>query len=386
MDQDHHPPPESPTAPSPISPEIPIAPEHPETHWVVLVVDDNPTNLDLLCSALGDRGWEILVATDGESAIEQSHYAQPHLILLDVMMPGIDGFETCRRLKADPATAHIPVIFTTALADVERKVLGFQVGAVDYVTKPFDVLEVQARAYTHLKMQQLQGDLRASNRKLQEEIRWRKAAEEKLQAANGRLEKLATSDGLTGLANRREFDRYLHHCWQQQIRHGRHLSLLLCDVDYFKAYNDTYGHPAGDECLMAIAQALAVSARRPFDLAARYGGEEFALVLPDTQSEGALEVAGMIRDRLHHQAIPHQRSPLGIVTLSIGMATLIPSRDRPPSDLLDLADRGLYLAKQQGRDRLCDGAATVPLPPPPDPPPAPPATTAATSVNAATAP
>ncbi|GAB4340719.1 MAG: diguanylate cyclase [Cyanophyceae cyanobacterium] len=358
---------------------MPIAPEHPETHWVVLVVDDNPTNLDLLCSALGDRGWEILVATDGESAIEQSHYAQPHLILLDVMMPGIDGFETCRRLKADPTTAHIPVIFTTALADVERKVLGFQVGAVDYVTKPFDVLEVQARAYTHLKMQQLQGDLRASNRKLQEEIRWRKAAEEKLQAANGRLEKLAISDGLTGLANRREFDRYLRHCWQQQIRHGRHLSLLLCDVDYFKAYNDTYGHPAGDECLMAIAQTLAVSARRPFDLAARYGGEEFALVLPDTQSEGALEVAGMVRDRLHHRAMPHQRSPLGIVTLSIGMATLIPSRDRAPSDLLDLADRGLYLAKQQGRDRLCDGAAAVPISPPPPP------TTATTTAAAAAA-
>ena len=324
----------------------------------ILIVDDSPTNLEVLFDFLTDAGFKVLMARDGESAIEKVNYDCPDVILLDIIMPGIDGFETCRRLKANESTQAIPVIFMTALSQTSVVVKGFQLGAVDYIIKPTQQEIVLARVTTHLTIQKLQHSLQEQNAQLQQEIKQRHRAEAALQEANQELQRLATLDGLTQIANRRRFDECLSKAWRILAREQLPLSLLLCDVDFFKLYNDSKGHQAGDECLYQVAQAMKCAVKRPADLVARYGGEEFAVILPNTHGEGAMRVAKEILLSVRRLCVAHPKSPISeYVTLSLGVSCTIPWYKGSPEALIAMADRALYQAKQSGRDR----AVFVPL-------------------------
>jgi diguanylate cyclase (GGDEF)-like protein len=307
---------------------------------VILIVDDNPTNLSVLSIALKAAGYKIRVAMDGESAIEQIQEDAPELILLDVQMPGIDGFETCRRLKESPLTQNIPIIFITASIDLENKVKGLSVGAVDYITKPFQQEEVLARVRVHL-------ELRFLTRKVQEQAI-------ALQQANQKLHRLANLDGLTEVANRRRFDEYFDQEWQRSGREQTPLSLILCDIDYFKNYNDHYGHQAGDACLRRVAKTISETLRRPADLVARYGGEEFAIILPNTPSEGAIHIAELLQLRMKQLEILHAQSRVNsYVTLSLGISSQVPVLSQENKSLIAATDKALYLAKSEGRNTFC---------------------------------
>ena len=319
----------------------------------ILIVDDSPTNLGVLSDFLTDAGFTVLIAQNGESAIQKVISAVPDVILLDIIMPGIDGFETCRRLKANELTQNIPVIFMTALSQTAVVVKGLQLGAVDYIIKPTQQEIVLARVTTHLTIQKLQHSLQKQNAQLQQEIKQRQRAEVALQEANQELHRLATLDGLTQIANRRRFDECLNLAWHICVREQVPLSLLLCDVDFFKLYNDAKGHPAGDECLQQVAQAMKRCVKRPADLVARYGGEEFVVILPNTNGKGALRVAEIIQLSVRTLAIVHPKSPISeYVTLSVGVACTVPCHESSPEKLLAAADRALYQAKESERDRV----------------------------------
>jgi diguanylate cyclase (GGDEF)-like protein len=303
----------------------------------ILIVDDNPTNLEVLSDTLTSNGFQVAVATDGESALEQVAYSQPGLILLDVMMSNLDGFETCRRFKTNPDLDDIPIIFITALSDTESKVKGFTLGAVDYITKPFQYEEVLARVKVHLQ-------LRFLTRTVQEQAI-------ALQKINQELENLANLDSLTGLANRRRFDQHLEQGWQRQMEKQQPLSLILCDIDYFKPYNDYYGHQAGDTCLRQVAQAISLLIKRPTDLVARYGGEELAVTLPNVALAEAVQIAESIRLKVKQLKIPHAHSKASpYITLSLGVSSQIPTKRSQALSLVATADKALYLAKERGRD------------------------------------
>ncbi|EIJ41192.1 diguanylate cyclase (GGDEF) domain-containing protein [Beggiatoa alba B18LD] len=311
----------------------------------ILIVDDVPANVGVLFDFLSENGFEVLVARNGESALQIVDSAHPHLILLDIMMPGIDGFEICRRIKADEKNREIPIIFMTALTDIVDKVKGFKLGAVDYVTKPFHQEEVLARVSTHLKIHYLQTELQKKNRELQEK-------EIALQKANKELADLVSQDGLTQIANRRRFDEYLQLQWSQMLRVAYPLTLMMCDVDFFKDYNDAYGHQAGDECLKQIANTLSNCVKRSIDLAARYGGEEFAIILPNTHQEGAMQIAQAIHQAIATLQVQHKKSKISnYITLSIGISTVIPKLGINAEQLIYVADRALYMAKEQGRNQ-----------------------------------
>lgn len=305
----------------------------------VLVVEDNATNRLVAVNYLKTCGFNVLVAKHGEEGLRMVAQASPDLILLDVMMPGMDGFEVCRQLKQQPESRDIPVIFMTALTETQNKVEGFQVGGVDYITKPIKPEELFARVDVHLK-------LRALSQALAE----RTAA---LESANRQLYRLATLDGLTQVANRRCFDERLAQEWKRLARERSPLSLLLIDIDHFKPYNDHYGHLGGDECLYRVAQALERGVARPADLVARYGGEEFAVLLPNTDRAGAAHLGQQLKAEVDRLQLPHAQSPVKrCITLSVGLATLRPRQEEQLTKLIERADRALYRAKQLGRDRL----------------------------------
>ncbi len=296
----------------------------------VLIVDDQPQNVDVLAEALGDA-YELLVATSGARALELAPSAD--LILLDVMMPDLSGLEACRRLRADEATRRIPVIFVTALEQTEDETQGFEAGAVDYIVKPINPAIVRARVRTHLE----------------------------LKMARDLLERLATVDALTGIANRRRFDDVLLEEWRRSVRSSRVLTIALADVDHFKVFNDRYGHAGGDACLRQVALTLQRLCRRPGELAARYGGEEFALILPETDVEGAQQFLVRALNAVTAIEVPGL-TLAGAVGLSLGAVTLVPSAARSVDDALRVADESLYKAKQNGRRRgvLCDLMTGVP--------------------------
>ena len=326
----------------------------------ILVVDDTPDNLDLLNSLLTRKGFTVLTAHSGKAAIACVYQEWPELILLDICMPQMDGYAVCTALKADELTKNIPIIFISALDEVLDKIKAFKVGGIDYITKPFHGAEVVARIDTHLSIRRLQQQLETQNQRLQQEVRDREAAEPALQSANRELHRLANLDGLTQVANRRSFDTTLAKEWRRLSREENPLSLILCDVDCFKGFNDTYGHQAGDECLKQIARTITLTLKRPSDLLARYGGEEFVIVLPNTPETGAIHVAEEIRAAIHDRAIAHRSSSVRpIVTMSLGLATMIPQVECKPEYLLYAADRALYRAKVEGRDRVCIETVTL---------------------------
>lgn len=317
---------------------------------IILIVDDNPTNLSVLSHTLKNAGFKVRVAVDGESAIEQVEYDPPDLILLDVLMPGLDGFETCIRLRSNSITQDIPIVFITALSDRENKLKGLTIGAVDYITKPFQEEEVLARVRIHLRL-----------RFLTQKLAQQAAA---LQKVNQELQSLAVVDSLTQVANRRRFDEYLHQEWRRLRREQQPLSLILCDVDYFKRYNDTYGHQAGDACLKQIAQAIVRTIKRPADLVARYGGEEFAIILPNTDVAGVMQIAESILQQVQKLKIVHAKSEVSeYVTLSLGVISQVPSQDSLPEFLIASVDVALYAAKARGRNTYCVDSYLVPSKP-----------------------
>ncbi len=327
----------------------------------LLVVDDKPDNLRVLSAILKRQGHQVRTALNGDMALKAARSLTPSLILLDIKLPGINGYEICTLLKSEPKTSQIPIIFISALRDVDDIVKAFTVGGVDYITKPFKLEEVLARVSHQLMIQHLQAQLQEQNQQLkgqnqllQKEILARTQAEIALKEANRRLQTLACTDSLTGIANRRYFDEYFHRMWLQMARERKFLSVILCDLDYFKLYNDTYGHIAGDACLRIAAQAIAQALHRPGDFVGRYGGEEFAVVLPDTDLDGATHVAHSIQSEFERLEIPHSRSPINkAVTCSMGVSAQIPYYLLPPDVLLDQADRALYKAKQTGRNTFC---------------------------------
>jgi diguanylate cyclase (GGDEF)-like protein len=323
----------------------------------LLIVDDTPANLKVLAAMLKNSGYKVRSAVDGESALEAIAAARPDLLLLDVMMPGMNGYEVCSRLKSDPQTLGIPIIFLSALDDALDKVKAFQVGAADYITKPFQIKEVLARVENQLTLERqrseirsLMGELKQKNQQLQAEIAERQRAEAALSQANLELERLSLLDGLTQLANRRRFDAYLADQWAGHARAGAPLGLILCDIDHFKAYNDSFGHPAGDECLRQVALAVRRTARRAGDLAARYGGEEFALVLPSTSSDGLVAIADELMYHVQALALPHPASGVtALVSVSVGAVSITGGN---VEQLLERADGALYAAKAAGRNQV----------------------------------
>jgi diguanylate cyclase (GGDEF)-like protein len=290
----------------------------------VLIVDDAPANIEVLSEVLNVE-YEVLFATSGEDALDIAFDETPDLILLDIMMPNMDGYEVCARLKADSRTRAIPVIFVTAMDQEEDETKGLAAGAIDYLTKPVRPPIVRARVHNHLELK-----------------RYRDV-----------LEQLSTTDGLTGVANRRRFDEFLEREWSRARRNKTPISLVMLDIDFFKAFNDHYGHLAGDDCLRRVARTLASAVRRPADLVARYGGEEFACLLPDTDDKGAAWMANRFFETMNDLDIPHAYSEAANhVTLSMGVATLTPLVGQSHSELVMRADQLLYEAKRNGRNRF----------------------------------
>jgi diguanylate cyclase (GGDEF)-like protein len=317
----------------------------------ILIVDDVMDNVVLLEAILEDAGYgDVLVALSATDAfatlgIDAAAPVVPEvdLILLDIRMPGIDGIEACRRIKAHEATRDIPIIMVTAQIDPTVLDVAFAAGAIDFVSKPFDCVELLARVRCALTLKREMDCRKARERELVEMTR-------RLADANAALERLSTRDGLTDLANRRRFDEYLTTEWRRALRDGEYLTVLLVDVDHFKRFNDSLGHQAGDECLRHVAEVLKSAASRPGDLAARYGGEEFVLVLTQTDQVGAETVAEAVCNGVASLAIMNPEVPEGILTVSVGSATVIPTADSSPALLVSAADFALYRAKQDGRN------------------------------------
>lgn len=418
----------------------------------ILIVDDAPANLGVLRKMLVQQGYQTFVATSGERAIKIARRVQPDLILLDVVMPGMDGLETCRQLKQHIATETIPVIFMSARSDTDAVVAGFDTGAVDYISKPLRLAEVSARVRTQLQIRnnnetqqeqaerlrtivnsmaeglmiiEADGRIQSTNPACdhylgypqnglagasiatllappvaQEYLEYFKRHAEHPHGAHHHgtrevairhrdgssvcmdltltpmflrqplyigllhdishhkrsedaLQREVYLDPLTNIANRRHFDQFLEKEWQRAMRSGAPLSLVVLDVDHFKLYNDSQGHPAGDLCLQQVAQAIASHAARQTDLAARYGGEEFALLFAETDADAALTLAEAVRAHIEALRLPHPRSPTSPwITVSIGVATIMPQQPDHKDALFVAADRAMYVAKDGGRNRV----------------------------------
>ncbi len=479
----------------------------PPQNFFILVVDDVALNLKILRAILEPIGYEVSFATSGKQALARIASAKPDIILLDLMMPDMDGLEVCQVIKSDPELAEIPIIFLTASQEKEHLLQAFELGAVDYLTKPFNKLELLARINTHLTLKHYQNCLQkqAEQERLrnkiiysircsldlnhilqtavseicyflkvdkvtifnftnlcqgkflaestptmcqifidenihnlswiyqnfhfsnssrfqvidnindanisplhldflmsegvksevivpiyQQEYLWgglivhhcqnnhswsideikllselveqlevaiqQSQLYQKLDHAYQELQRLAHTDSLTNVANRRQFDQHISQEWLRLKREQKYLSLIMCDVDYFKLYNDCYGHPSGDVCLQKVAKILSESIKRPADLVARYGGEEFAIILPQTNTEGAINVAQQIQQAIDDLKIPHIKSQVKqYITLSMGIATIMPHDNLTTDDLIAAADKELYTAKANGRNQYCQG-------------------------------
>lgn len=288
----------------------------------ILIIEDERPNRRLLVEILKDD-YDLALATDGLRGLRRAlREPAPDLILLDIRMPCMDGYHVLEHLRVDESTSDIPVIVLTAFGSTEDELRGLKLGAVDFISKPFSPDILLARLANHL-------DIARQRRQLA----WSAAV-----------------DPLTGLANRRHFDDALARAWRRCLRSREPLSVALVDVDHFKLYNDNYGHAAGDDALRMIASCLQASVRRPYDLAARYGGEEFVLVLPATDAVAAAAIADGARARVEAAALAHQGAAAGVVTLSVGGATIVPESDGGMRAAIEAADQALYQAKRRGRN------------------------------------
>ena len=291
----------------------------------ILVVDDSAENIDILVSLFKDD-YMVAAARDGAKSLKMAEKKPPDLILLDIIMPGMDGYEVCRKLKENEVTRDIPVIFITALSEAIDEARAFGIGAVDFISKPFQPIVVKARVNTHLN----------------------------LKKKSDMLEALAAIDGLTDIYNRRKFDETMDIEWRRAARSQGPLSLIMVDIDHFKLFNDNYGHARGDECLKKVAEALKNALRRPGDFVGRYGGEEFAVILADSDAAGALHVAEMLRQTIADLNVPHEYSKIApYITISLGVATvLFPAPGATFEKFIDAADGMLFKSKKNGRNQV----------------------------------
>lgn len=301
---------------------------------LILIVDDIPQNLQVLAGILRKKSYKIAIASDGEQALEMLNSVCPALILLDVMMPGIDGFEVCRRLKESDTHRDIPVIFLTARTNTDDIVKGFDLGAVDYITKPFNGIELLARVRTHLALKFAREELERKNRELLE--------------AQEQLELAARTDPLTQLSNRRDIVEKIE---AEKIRFERSqnsFTLVICDIDNFKLFNDQYGHDCGDYVLTTIAKLMKFSLRKQ-DTVARWGGEEFLILLPETNTEGGRILAEKISELIADQTLEYKGIPLSI-TLTFGIDTYNYQDLRSIDDCIRMADHAMYEGKKNGKN------------------------------------
>jgi diguanylate cyclase (GGDEF)-like protein len=291
----------------------------------ILIVDDEKSNLMLLNRILSAE-YTIFTAKSGEEALTRVRKDEPDLILMDVIMPGMSGFDALMKLKEDDETSRIPVIIITGLNSEGDEEKGFALGAVDYMVKPFNHAIVRARVKIHMQIVQ--------------QIRT--------------IERLGLVDSLTNMPNRRSFDSHFAVEWKRAAREKKPISFLMLDVDHFKNYNDTYGHPQGDVLLKAVAKIFMQAARRPTDLAARIGGEEFGVLLPETTLESALIIAERIRSQVEAERIPllSDGQQITSVTISIGVASCIPQAGDSSEAFVARADKFLYVAKNSGRNQI----------------------------------
>ncbi|MEA2084944.1 MAG: diguanylate cyclase [Thermodesulfobacteriota bacterium] len=295
----------------------------------ILVIDDSKLMAHVAESILKTRGHDVLLASDGESGLDITSARNPDLILLDLIMPGMDGYQVCEQIKKNKATADIPVIIVTSKTDPADKVRGLEIGASDYIGKPFDKGELIARVNTHLRIKELYENLQEKNRQLQE---------------------LANRDGLTGLYNHRFFQDAVHRDFQKAVRYHENISCIIFDIDYFKKFNDTYGHQAGDMVLNTLGKVI-YEIMRDTDLSARYGGEEFALLLCHTDNKAVDTFAERLRIAVEEKEFKKDDLVLR-VTISIGVATYPHHEISDANKLIECADKALYRAKESGRNRV----------------------------------
>jgi two-component system cell cycle response regulator len=305
----------------------------------ILVVDDHEDNIELLRARLEARGYEVEGASDGQAALDAVMRTCPDLILLDVMMPKMDGIEVVRRLKAKSEAKElpfIPVIMQTALDSTENKVEGLDAGADDYITKPINFAELEARVNSLLRIKALQSALSARETELSE--------------LNDKLRQISLTDGLTQIENRRSLELHLHEMWQHSMRLHEPIALIICDIDKFKAVNDNYGHQAGDSVLKEFAQLLKSEARE-IDRVGRYGGEEFLLILSGTVLDAAVTFAERLREKVEGHTFTYDGGTLRR-TMSCGVAASPHPKVKDQEALLRAADDALYVAKETGRNRV----------------------------------
>src|SRR3954470_3827363 len=312
-----------------------------KTRYKILVVDDHEDNVELLRARLEARGYEVFGANDGFEALECAERIIPDLILLDVMMPKMDGMEVVRRLKANKNLPFIPVIMQTALDSTENKVEGLDAGADDYITKPINFAELEAHVKAMLRIKNLETEL--------------KRKETELTDLNVRLKTISMTDGLTGIENRRSLEDRLKEVWSHSVRLHEPIAVVMCDIDKFKSVNDNHGHQAGDAVLKEFAQLLKAEARE-IDRVGRYGGEEFLLILPGTVLDAAVTFAERLREKVAGHTFSYEGGTL-CRTMSCGVASSPHPRVKDEDALLRSADDALYVAKETGCNRVirCDG-------------------------------
>jgi diguanylate cyclase (GGDEF)-like protein len=323
----------------------------------ILVVDDSADSRILMKQFLKREGYRNVLAFETAEEViklmgegrEQTDTVD--LILLDIIMPGMDGIEFCNRKNDIKKLRDVPVIMVTGMDNSVVLNQAFEAGAVDYIKKPFDSLEIKARINSAIRLKQ------EIDKRKQKEIELLQVNKD-LSELNKVLEQQAVLDGLTGISNRRNFDKVLNSEWKRAVRSSVSLAIIMIDIDCFKPYNDTYGHQSGDDCLKLVAKTLEKSLERSSDLVARYGGEEFVAILPDIEHEAAKEIAEKIRANIEACQIPHETSTVkNVITISLGLATVVPSKNyvhMDAKDLINLADKALYQSKNDGRNRVTD--------------------------------
>jgi len=296
----------------------------------ILIVDDTKINIDILIELLDDK-YDILVSLNGQRAIDLLEHTKVDIILLDIILPDISGYDVCRVLKTKESTKAIPVIFITANTDEESIDTAFEVGGIDYITKPFKALELLARIKTHLNMQELICELERSHKN---------------------MELLASQDHMTKLYNRRYFSEISMKILGLAKRNKKELSLLMLDIDKFKTINDTYGHHVGDEVIIALANILR-EFDRSSDVSCRFGGEEFIILLPETSIEDAYNIGERLRKRIENLAITLEDGKILHFTISIGASSVNFEEEVNLEKSIQKADEALYEAKESGRNKVC---------------------------------
>jgi diguanylate cyclase (GGDEF)-like protein len=308
----------------------------------VLVVEDSKVTMKVICNYLGRMGIVPLTAETGALAIDIYHREKPDVILLDAQLPDIDGFDVALKIRAlEKVKDWTAIIFLTSMTSDEDLERGIEVGGDDYLLKPISEVVLKAKLKAMFRMVEMQRALVHMTEQLNE--------------ANAKLLRLSATDGLTGIANRRMYDEMAIREWRRCERMKKPLALVMIDVDHFKLFNDKYGHQTGDECLKAVAAQVGKAAPRATDLAARYGGEEFVLVLGETDTDGAKWIANRLRQQVSDLKIPHYATASRHVTISCGVAAIIPEGKYSLGVLLKSADHALYQAKETGRDRVGTG-------------------------------